>query len=105
MKEVKLGKCGVDSGQVLIIDPCYINTEWEKETGKGRFGGGTYEKCCKLTLSKKSGGQLKYKRGHAGLGVVASTGYGDGTYPVYGTINEEGRVTELRIVFDEDKGE
>ena len=26
-----LGVAGVDSGQLLICDPCYIDSEWEKE--------------------------------------------------------------------------
>ena len=30
-KKVSLGVVGVDSGQLLIIDPCYINSEWNKE--------------------------------------------------------------------------
>ena len=28
---VELGAVGVDSGQLLITDPCYIDTEWVKE--------------------------------------------------------------------------
>lgn len=27
---VKLGEVGVDSGQLMICDPCYINSEWQK---------------------------------------------------------------------------
>jgi hypothetical protein len=31
-KEVKqIGSVGVDSGQLIICDPCYIDSEWEKE--------------------------------------------------------------------------
>jgi len=30
-RKVSLGVVGVDSGQLLIIDPCYINSEWNKE--------------------------------------------------------------------------
>lgn len=26
-----LGQVGVDSGQLMVIDPCYINSEWKKE--------------------------------------------------------------------------
>lgn len=31
MKKIKLGVVGVDSGQLLICDPCYIDSSWEKE--------------------------------------------------------------------------
>ena len=102
-KEVLLGQFGVDSGQVVIIDPCYINSEWKKETGKGNFGGGTYAKCCRLTLGKKQGGTLRYRLGHKGLGVVSTTGFGDGFYNVYAIFSDEGdwgkRIKELRIKF------
>lgn len=30
-RKVSLGVVGVDSGQLLIIDPCYINSEWNIE--------------------------------------------------------------------------
>jgi hypothetical protein len=32
--EVYLGSVGVDSGQLMICDPCYIDSEWEKEDFK-----------------------------------------------------------------------
>jgi hypothetical protein len=32
--------------------------------------------------------------------VVTSSGYGDGCYPVFVDVNEDGRVVELRIAFD-----
>ena len=31
--------------------------------------------------------------------MAISTGYGDGEYPVYIETNEEGRVSEIKIVF------
>mgnify|MGYP001600951479 CR=1 FL=1 len=31
MKKKLLGYVGVDSGQLLIADPCYIDSEWKKE--------------------------------------------------------------------------
>ncbi len=33
---VYLGKVGVDSGQVLITDPCYIDSQWKREEYKGK---------------------------------------------------------------------
>ncbi|MBD8523986.1 hypothetical protein [Lysinibacillus fusiformis] len=29
MKKVLLGHVGVDSGQLIIMDPCYINSQWK----------------------------------------------------------------------------
>lgn len=31
MKSELIGYVGVDSGQLLLCDPCYIDSEWEKE--------------------------------------------------------------------------
>lgn len=31
MTEKLIGYVGVDSGQLLLCDPCYIDSEWEKE--------------------------------------------------------------------------
>lgn len=31
MKTVQIGVVGVDSGQLVLCDPCYIDSQWEKE--------------------------------------------------------------------------
>lgn len=154
-KRQQIGIVGVDSGQLVICDPCYIDSEWDsrdeyerdqifdvdyngltsvfdmgealknginfntplkqyenltmnelvkegwakerraKETGV--FG---YNGCCHATQSEKLGGQLNYKMGHAGAGVAVSSGYGDGSYPVYAHYNSEGRVSKVEIIFE-----
>ena len=143
----QIGEVGVDSGQLVICDPCYIDSEWDIEeftmdqrfksacTGKvytfgedfknfeqpmGDHDGQTpnelcasknwvkleplpakkafsYNACCKATTSNGGTGQLKYKKGHDGVGVVFRSGYGDGVYPVYAEKNEEGRVVRVTI--------
>jgi len=94
-EKVILGEISVDSGQVIIVDPCYLDA-WEKtKEGKGQFGGGHYEKCCNLNC-KGHGGQL-FVSGF-GTGVASKSGYGDGVYPVEAII-KNGRVKELRIKF------
>lgn len=107
-----IGRVAVDSGQLLICDPSYIdNDEWIKwkknrdaslrdPKDRGKF---SYLGCCEATL-RDNFGQLNFKAGHAGAGVVTSTGFGDGFYPVYATLgrkgsSEEGRVMEVRIDF------
>lgn len=30
MKRIKIGEVGVDSGQLIVCDPCYIDSEWAK---------------------------------------------------------------------------
>ena len=98
MKKIELGKITVDSGQVIIVDPCYIDGNWvESKEGEGEYGGGTYEKCCKASESKRKGGEVIISP-PAGRGVVSETGLGDGAYPVEAII-EDGRIAELRIRF------
>lgn len=31
MKKVQIGVVGVDSGQLVLCDPCYIDSQWKKE--------------------------------------------------------------------------
>lgn len=97
-----IGEFAVDSGQAIVGDPCYLEDwkPWNSEIDNfedhvnkvGEYG---YLGACNATL-EKGFGQL-------GTSAVAfSTGYGDGLYPVYASINSEGRITKVVIVFDEE---
>ena len=97
----QVGEVGVDAGLMWLGDPCYIMGE-----GRNRDYD-VWEKFCD-TISKTlfpTVQQFYFDKGHAGLGVCVSTGYGDGTYPVEVKRNDEGRIAAVRIVFiseDED---
>lgn len=56
----------------------------------------SYAGACEATLSNAFG-QLNFKMGHAGAGVVFGSGYGDGCYEVWGRKNEDGRIVEVKI--------
>lgn len=112
MKRIKIGEVGVDSGQLLVCDPCYIDSSWEKEDFDGKDAGPSisqfsYNACCKKTLAddEQYDGQLYYDkdRKSAGIGVTFSSGYGDGCYPVYGHFNSEGRCVKVEILMDCDE--
>ena len=103
---IKIGTFGVDSGQVLITDPCYLN-EWDDEDydeakiktmqKSGKFDYSYNGACAKTLLDVDN----KRGAGTIGLGcdgVVSETGFGDGEYSVYAKY-EDSRVKELRIVF------
>jgi len=84
-----LGKAYVDSGQLLVIDPCYLS-DWKD----GDYGAGEendYAKCCNASMSKKLGGEVHN-------GVVVGSGYGDGEYEVKAEY-EKGRVKSITIKF------
>lgn len=146
----KIGEVGVDSGQLVLTDPCYIDGYWKNKpyTGAHRAwqdkdgtsfsytGDGmstnfmfpsfnyvlhtgktanqhikdgdwemlprkdcvdnsfSYNGCCDRQEKSK---QINYELGHAGLAVVFSTGWGDGTYDVEARENSEGRIVEVRV--------
>jgi hypothetical protein len=148
---VELGAFGVDSGQVLIADPCYINSQWsdeefedvrpymnvktkevlsypkdftsfeqvikkygktmnqlieenvfvKKEIDEDEMDNSfSYNGCCQQTLkTEEQGGELRYKMGHTGAGVVSSTRHGDGSYVVYAVKDEENNTKQLIIDF------
>jgi hypothetical protein len=74
-KRVLIGHCGVDSGQIMITDPCYMIDDGFTEA--------EYEKVCDITLSEDYAGPLMYEKGHEGKAVALRAGIGDGYYPVY----------------------
>jgi len=142
---ILLGEVGVDSGQLMVTDPCYVDSEWQNEkltacdstyidtrnkeqherpsnfeaefekgmtwneaVEKGilvelkqpETGTYSYDGCCRATLNK-SYGQLNYKMGHIGAGVVFNSGLGDGCYKVYGLFKDVPgwgrRIVEVKI--------
>lgn len=89
-RRVKIGVVGVDSGQLVICDPCYIDHEGEgKELNdyrhlmdlRAKTGGGDLNKAEDFL-------QLNYDLGHKGLGVLFNAGLGDGEYEVFATIGD-----------------
>ena len=98
---VYAGSFAVDSGQAMVGDPCYLdgwdtnkNDEWELE---GKVGQYSYQGASATTLASNYGGL-------GNSAVVFSTGYGDGLYPVYVQMNDDGRVSKVVIDFDGDIG-
>ena len=104
-----VGHIGVDSGQMMLGDPCYFD-EW----GGGEFtsagedappnGAFDYDGACRATTGGHKAGLLGN-----GLAAVCSTGFGDGTYPVYVEVSDQGqwgqRVKSMTIVFIDDDDE
>lgn len=89
-KWIKIGEVGVDSGMLMITDPCYeadyeniMATSWATDHASMR--------------------QIHYKAGHPGEAVAFSSGLGDGCYDVMARIEDiEGwglRIAEIRIQF------
>ncbi len=98
MQKKIIGYAPVDSGQLIVVDPCYLR-EWKD----GNVDDDShYGRACQATLGKDGGGSILVS-GIAGDGVAFSTGWGDGLYPViahYGEGENDGRIMKITIDFN-----
>jgi hypothetical protein len=97
---IHAGSFGVDSGQAMVGDPCYLDN-WDTNKNEdfsieGKEGQYSYLGASATTLANSYG-----ELGNA-TAVVFNTGYGDGIYPVYVQMNEDGRVSKVVIDFEGD---
>lgn len=93
-----IGYISVNSGQILIVDPCYLS-DWKD--GESTDNKSHYGQCCNITLSKKQAGEITIA-GIIGNGVVSSTFNGDGMYPVIATY-VNGNIAKLEIELTNEK--
>jgi len=90
-----IGFCYVDSGSMMLADPCYVlSTE-------GAISGLHYQELTKIMEEKGWGKDYYVIRD--GEGIVVPSGFGDGKYEVFvKTIDTDSfgkRVAEMKIVF------
>lgn len=78
-----IGQVAVDSGQLMITDPCYVIDKGSEEE---------YRKTSEASLSEKHCGQVL-----DGLGIAFSTAHGDGFYDVYAKRNKKGGIEAIEI--------
>jgi len=94
-----INEYGVDSGQFGFFDKeFYRNDSAAEHLPKYDFknfpqedGAEWYKACAEITLGPNQGGIIP-------SGVVASSGYGDGSYPVFGNI-VKGEYVSLQVIF------
>lgn len=100
-----IGEVVVDSGQLLVTDPCYIDQEWLQERfavegdvvkTEDTLFHYSYDGACRATLNGDGYGELAFEKGHAGAGVAFQTGWGDGIYPVYAE-KHDGRIVRVYV--------
>ena len=89
-----IGHCGVDSGGLIIVDPCYLSEWIDGDYGEDN----SYTKACKARDNKNNKEVLI--AGIAGKGVSFTSGYGDGNYPVYAHFNSDKRITKVEIIME-----
>ena len=87
-----LGCTGVDSGQLLLTDPCYI-------TDKKTFDYDTMTSYINKDLKSQT-----LLNGHnVEVGVVMRTQVGDGVFPVYARYNKRGELLKIEILVNQSK--
>lgn len=90
MDKKLVGYISVDAGLCWIGDPCYI---LHQDKLPEALGENWNEFCDKLYDEGNNGPTMKsfeHYKGNEGLGCVVSTGFGDGLYPVYAYVSDEG---------------
>lgn len=87
MEKKTVGYIPVDSGQVMLVDPCYVLDE-EK-----------YRLACDATLSDDKMGEILVKD-VAGTAFVTSTATGDGMYKVEAEYNDHNEIKRIILTFD-----
>ena len=101
----KIGEVCVDSGQLMIIDPCYMD-DWkhgeyfdspDEEVSSEDFN--NYHEACAATCSEEGYGPVL-----DGLGIAFSSGWGDGAYSVY-ALKKHNRIVSVLVVMEEEEDE
>ena len=91
-----IGHVGVDSGQVMITDPCYLsdwkNDEFDSNDAPLNY---SYSGACAATLGENGGAEI----GSGTQGVASRTAHGDGCFPVFQIIGNDGTVEGLFVDF------
>lgn len=95
---IYINELTVDSGQMGIFEAkSYLNDSIGEVTDEMEIGDTPFYKiCCHTTLSEQQCGIVKN-------GLVSSSGYGDGSYPVYAKYNKDNEIVGIKVEFIEDE--
>lgn len=93
---LEAGTVPVDSGQVMLIDPCYVNPHFANGADDKPGEYPDYAGACKASLTKAGCSNFAN-----GLAFCTSTNIGDGEYPVFVQYDSNGRITRVLIEFAE----
>lgn len=101
-KWVNIGFCAVDSGQLVLVDPCYIMPQDKRTLDDDQLD---YNQLFDIRYGKGDPAEQAQEiifSGIAGNGVVFDSGIGDGNYPVYAKFVDDPdmgrRIAEVKVV-------
>lgn len=98
--EVLVGTVGIDAGLLMLGDPCYVidkplgKTDWNEFLDKLYSGSpqGIDARWWTMMGALPNGSPFR-------AGIVVTTGWGDGEYPVTAKLSKEGRVKSITVTF------
>jgi hypothetical protein len=92
-----IGHVGVDTAQLVITDPSYLDAWDHSDTAAGvELNDYPYSRAgASLCCGTEDGAGIL----DGGLAAAVSTGYGDGLYPVYVEYDDSGRVARVIVEF------
>lgn len=103
---ILMGHVDVDSGQLMVGDPCYLSEwkghDWEQDAPKGEY---SYSGACEATTSGVAFGELNHAMGHPGAAIAFGGFGGDGSFPVYAEYDSDGYLSKVTIDFGYDGDE
>ena len=89
MNKQKLGTVSVDSGTLMIVDPCYVLRRDVKFDGKKEY---------QKVIDAEEESVCAWS--HLGELALGFGGFGgDGVFPVYGYYDDKGILVKVEIVF------
>lgn len=90
-----IGWVGVDSGQIFLVDPCYLS-DWQH--GDFKTEGDDSDSYARVTTV-----MLRQRYGEVEGGVIVCCPGGDGVYPVHVITDDIGQVLRVEIVFADEE--
>lgn len=93
-----LGTVAVDSGNLMVVDPCYVLQDKRRGFADDNADHRDYSDF--LDAFPDDGYVPTVEPWGAGMGLCIGTTHGDGTYNVYGVKDSAGRVTHWMVVAD-----
>lgn len=92
---ITIGNVSVDTGSLMIADPCYLtDINWTEEDAI-KYG----NELCEDDICSV---EVPNKLGHKGKAVIFGNFGGDGSYEVKALKDEHGRIKEVKIILIED---
>lgn len=98
LKWEHLGTVAVDSGNLMVVDPCYVLKDKRRGFADDNADHRDYSDF--LDAFPSEGYVPTVEPWGAGMGLCIGTTYGDGLYNVYGVKDRDGRVTHWMVVTD-----